>query len=306
MLPLVAASALDGATPQAGGDDWRMSNARLDRRGAFLMALPTAPAGMRPALRTFYDAHLGPEADPVLGLTAIDLTLYAFANYPFETRGRPLAGALPRGLCDRQKGYVLFRNGFAGAEDIRAVVYLASEPQGRRRDEPVILVHGLGEAFQPIGLAGGITNGDLGGTILAYEAADDGSGQVAARLDDAYRGAWSARAGEYPDLGVRARRYFAADYSGAAGVPALFVLVDAFAGEGKYPVDAPPVASQAAYGKRLEVTWVARTPRLGFAVITLGEGDPPKMTVSGEGAAATARVGRRTVAFDGERIVLGR
>jgi hypothetical protein len=40
--------------------------------------------------------------------------------------------------------------------------------------------------------------------------------------------------------------------------------------------------------------------------MTLQPGSPPAGKVEGEGLAATVAVGGRTVAFDGQRIVLGR
>lgn len=42
-----------------------------------------------------------------------------------------------------------------------------------------------------------------------------------------------------------------------------------------------------------------------LVVLTLQKGDPPPVAVRGEGLGAVATIGRRTVAFNGEKIVLG-
>ena len=43
-----------------------------------------------------------------------------------------------------------------------------------------------------------------------------------------------------------------------------------------------------------------------FLVMTLARGDPPQVKVQGEGLKAVATVGRRTIRFDGEKVVVGR
>jgi hypothetical protein len=42
-----------------------------------------------------------------------------------------------------------------------------------------------------------------------------------------------------------------------------------------------------------------------FVVVTLQRGDPPAVKVEGSGLGAKVTVGKRTVAFDGQKIILG-
>jgi len=43
-----------------------------------------------------------------------------------------------------------------------------------------------------------------------------------------------------------------------------------------------------------------------FVVVTVGRGDPPAVKTEGEGLKAKVTVGKRTIRFDGEKIVLER
>ena len=42
-----------------------------------------------------------------------------------------------------------------------------------------------------------------------------------------------------------------------------------------------------------------------FVVVTIGRGKPPEALVRGEGLGAKVTIGKRTVAFDGQRIIFG-
>jgi hypothetical protein len=143
------------------------------------------------------------------------------------------------------------------------------------------------------------------------------------------------------------------DYSGAAGVPALFAVVDkvtgsaganrwhlvtdrslpvAVAGNGftirgangatlKGTVLAPSspaittrsetLGHEAAYDGDHQTRTFERTiidiptKDFVFVVITLQPGDGPAVTVQGTGEKTQATIGKQTVAFDGEKIVLG-
>jgi hypothetical protein len=131
------------------------------------------------------------------------------------------------------------------------------------------------------------------------------------------------------------RRAFAADYSGTAGVPGLFVVVDAFTeeeaertwvmhtAERRVKVRGQQFTIEAATGATMQGTFLAPAavqlswqPTAGggqilarggkefFAVMTVQPGPPPPVQVSGMGLGAEVRVGRQRIAFREGRLKL--
>lgn len=147
------------------------------------------------------------------------------------------------------------------------------------------------------------------------------------------------------ESGITGKRAFAFDYSGLSGSPCLVVLVDDIEGgnkkewifqrsEGKLAVqkdgftldkgDANLKATFAAPTKvsvsipdrtttwqqhgTNERKWNAVLATGGdsfFVVMTIQKGDPPAVKIDGTGADATVTVGKRTVRWDGKKIILG-
>jgi hypothetical protein len=122
-------------------------------------------------------------------------------------------------------------------------------------------------------------------------------------------------------------RHVAVDLSGECGSPVLIAIVDRcekIAGPWRIPLPAGPAVSEPgrfvcgdAAGANLAGCIAAppnarlsggAIPAAGeyFVVLTLQQGPSPAAKVEGSGLAAKVAVGRRTVAFDGQRIVLAK
>jgi hypothetical protein len=198
------------------------------------------------------------------------------------------------------------------------------------------------------------------GRITYVDLKPDGSGALTIDMNDVYGG----QAGRlytmygnfrypsgYKDLGIRAVRAMAVDYSGKSGAPCLFVLVDRIRGGGKKVWtwnlgDAAVVPKVAIAGNTFTVPKGAaalrgvfvtpgavqakatvnevmlgaagrQTPRKIPSILAQGGEDfflvatvqeagaaPPAVQIEGTGLDAKVTVGRRRVAFDGEKVVI--
>jgi hypothetical protein len=138
------------------------------------------------------------------------------------------------------------------------------------------------------------------------------------------------------DFGVRARRHVTVDVSGDSGAPLLVALVEQVDRKTDPQAQARPAAIDWSLpletrdgnltldGRRFELTrgqarmvgvvlgggkldgkasTRAEDGRI-FAVWILTDGQAPKISVEGEGLNAKVRIGRRSVRFDGGKIVL--
>jgi hypothetical protein len=139
------------------------------------------------------------------------------------------------------------------------------------------------------------------------------------------------RFGAFIDHGVRAKRHVAIDLSGTSGAPLLMVFIDRAEGAkgliwnlrlspnaGAAQVEDNAVVVGESSGLNLRCAFIApKTPMhngtikaIGgdeyFVVLTVQNGVAPTIAVEGEGLAARVRVGKQTVSFDGEKIVLGK
>jgi hypothetical protein len=125
---------------------------------------------------------------------------------------------------------------------------------------------------------------------------------------------------------ARGAYHLAADFSGLCGAPVLLVGTIALNEPGEAP--ARPAKAGLSEGERKELAALlggARKTRAiaiapdkpnvmkkevrlagrRFAVMTVQKGPPPEVKVAGEGKDRRIVIGRRTVTFDGKRIVLG-
>jgi len=272
------------------------------------------------------------------------------------------------GYCvrDRQKTGYIFRNGWKDAGDI----FMTVEGKGQHLrgahtsfDTGTFRLYGLGTAWavysdysrdaprphhNVVLFPDDEINGTLGAREVHFEAAPDGSAAVTLDMNDVYLGAaadsthaladFEARVipKAVRDLGIRGVRAFAADYSGACGAPALFVVADRITGGGRkeWTMHLPSGPRRetlraeaqghvltlrssraslratflAPEGARVEVadTLVkVAGPGDFLVVMTLQEGPPPDVRAEGRGLDAVVTVGGRTVRLDGTRLVLG-
>jgi hypothetical protein len=303
------------------------------------------------------------------------------------------AKALPKVLLDDWKGGFAFRNRWQDGDDVVATIYLNwnfaggewfSEETGDFR------ISGLGVDWAVRGVGWGCTGEktpvpkqpnqnvlelsepvERGAPAFSrfFKASKDGSAILALDLDYVYANVKKKGDGKtlpplpahprtgmadvYFDRGIKGLRGFAADYSGAAGVPALFAVVDKVTGSAgsngwhlvtdkSLPVEIAGnvFVIRGANGATLKGTVLApaspaittRAQTFGheatyngdhqtrtydrtiidvpakdfvFVVMTLQQGNGPAVTAQGTGVATRAALGKQTVGFDGEKIVLG-
>lgn len=188
--------------------------------------------------------------------------VFGFLNHPAGLAEQNPGELLPRVYVDRQRGGYVFRNRWRDEDDFVAMIYRNADlPFGgfwTASDVGEFRISGLGVDWAVRGgsFASGrqgarhtnmvwlsdelLRSGGLAAPELHLRRADDGSGAVSLDMSPACVGAekWtpSAHPGRPPtprgkaDIGIRAIRCFAADYSGRCGAPGLFVVADRFTG----------------------------------------------------------------------------
>ena len=188
--------------------------------------------------------------------------VFGFLNHPAGLAEQNPGELLPRVYVDRQRGGYVFRNRWRDEDDFVAMIYRNADlPFGgfwTASDVGEFRISGLGVDWAVRGgsFASGrqgarhtnmvwlsdelLRSGGLAAAELHLRRADDGSGAVSLDMSPACVGAekWtpSAHPGRPPtprgkaDIGIRAIRCFAADYSGRCGAPGLFVVADRFTG----------------------------------------------------------------------------
>lgn len=166
---------------------------------------------------------------------------------------------------------------------------------------------------------------------IFFEAHADGSGVVSMRMDHVYRDK------DTPPIGLESVRSLAVDYSGASGAPGLFALVDTFKADisnvrektwvmhvGEQVILSPrsftlvspsgttfkgtfiaPGDVHLSVEKRENHQIIKATGKDDFFVVmTAQKGAAPPLQVSGTGLEAKVTVGRQTILYDRDRIVL--
>ena len=193
--------------------------------------------------------------------------VFTLVNYPLDLSPQHPSQVLPLAIQDRQKGAYIFRNRWQDENDIVAQLYLKSEPRRAAWwyvGDGAFRIDGLGHSWIVKGARhkhqvqdrrlenvvqfSESINGWLGGQTNHFRSQADGSGTVSVSLDNSYLGQRRKENGKRlpladlsaqilhentVDFGIRGMRAFAADYSGVAGVPALFAVVDRISGGGE-------------------------------------------------------------------------
>jgi hypothetical protein len=276
----------------------------------YILGLATMPPEMRPAAKSFYEAHFGLASKAPFAIANPAEALYLLAYYPFALEAKPLGDVLPKALEDKRKGYYVFRNAYTDASDCLTTVYLRAEPLGKSWScAPGVQVRGLGRrwaAFDPTHTAtttavGARTEGAKA-TSLVAEA--DGSGVLTAR-------------------GAQGAFALAVDYSGASGAPALLALSDqsgtalTMTLAGTVTVDGRTFRAVAEDGAALVGTLAAPAagmlekaatgvtlPAGAFVVLTMQTGAAPEATVVTAGDVVKVTVGRQTISLERDTLVL--
>ncbi len=321
------------------------------------------PADRHGAMRTLLDAHGYGIGRPLHAVLALH-------NYPYAVPASDPQAVMPLGLYDVEAGAIALRSGWGQDAIIANALGACIEASGhgahnaaQRAGEIAIRGFGTGpgvkqaEAWiQPaypqvhnlyyihanncLRIAGSAPT--TGATVVQAHTAADGSGSVTYRIDNwaaaerdsAYRDyPWTGQDKDAADLGITALRAFAADYSGAAGVPGLFVLIDRVDGAGGRAVSVPlriglrsdfqvepkralipgpdgrsmqlvqlGSASFATDGDSKSRVLTVRDAADSCIVITLQQGAAPTVEGGFVDGALAASVGQRRIRFDGSAI----
>jgi hypothetical protein len=231
----------------------------------FAYAYPIAPAPWKDSVLWAWNKCLGVQdaqglAKAVAAQTGVDgsgVTSWLFLGYPLDGRPRHPRETMPLTWEAPDHGYYGFRSGWTGKGDFVLQVHAKSHFTGgwNSPNAGTFRLYGRGQSWndtssardanaweenrvmmpeEPVNLSGQ-------GRVTCLEFKPDGSGALTIDMNDVYGGV----AGRlytmygnfrypsgYKDLGIRAVRAMAVDYSARSGAPCLFVLVDRIRGGG--------------------------------------------------------------------------
>jgi hypothetical protein len=301
-----------------------------------------------PAMKWCFDRVCGLKGMQHFDCTYPYQAAYAVKNYPFEVAEKTPNEGLPLVILDRTHGEFLFRNRWKDADDIVAVLNLnlSSIPGlGREAASRVgtLAISGLGTNLLNGRMGLPLLNQAYGAELLYAETGKKGQASLGARMDRMYERAsrrrrWSRRQRfkttdvvifPPPRLpateptGIECTRHFAVDYSGAAGVPGLFVVIDELTNAGDQRWLFPASRKRGQPGTVLgdpagrNLTWQfvgGEEARRGyvqpgdrcFAIVTVNNGPAPKAAAATEGDTTRVKIGGQTVTYDGKRIRFAR
>lgn len=231
---------------------------------------PTIPEEFKPAVLWAWLKTAGinePESwdgNPVAVIKPLEgeEAVYAFLNYPLGLKPRNPDGVVPKAIADLRKGGFVFRNRWRDEKDIIFTIFAKSNPIRpcwQMDNAGDFRIWGLGgkwfiqgagdknqgsRLFQNVVLDSENHGNGLGGRIVFYEGEKDGSGRVSIDMSDVFlsrkepgqevRNRYGDKIdSNVIDRGIKAIRAIGVDYSGRAGVPALFVIVDSISGGGE-------------------------------------------------------------------------
>jgi len=276
-----------------------------------------------------------------------------------ETPANP-SRTLAKVWQDEGAGFYLMRNTWKDADDALLAFHANTRPHphlpsfadagsfrllalgGRwavRRAQDAEDLHGSGREKENVVLIPG-THGWLGGRMLRARALADGSATLATNLDPVYTVAPPTAKGprivQTHDIGIRAMRGLAVDYSGRSGAPVLVAVLDKIengptrrwvmhTAEKGVKVRQGGFSLRCATGATLEATIISPTvPRIsvtegaGTDTIAIdGEGNffvimtvqpegkaHPKVEIRGKDLSAEVRLGDSLVRFDGQDLAI--
>ncbi|MFP4120530.1 MAG: hypothetical protein ACLFWI_05855 [Coleofasciculus sp.] len=213
---------------------------RLSPTGSiFAVGLGIVPERLLPGVMWFFNRHWGRNGDNSFGIELPHEAAYIFARYPQDVTPQNPAKVWGRVVVDEQKGFFTFRNQWRDENDFVTSIFVKGEkPRGGHWSFPdagSFRIWGLGGRWATAGSASDGTQRDENVVLLpqkqagktakvtGFQANPDGSGMVSLQHNN-----WL--------------RSLAVDYSGASGVPGLFVLVD-----------------QVVEAEKLDQTWIMHT-----------------------------------------------
>ena len=253
-----------------GTDDFDMAGMSHD--GEFAYGFGCVDEKLRPALLWVYRNFVEPSHPTWGAATYPHRAVASFVNWPAGVEPVNPGKLMPKVVADTIHGYIACRNRWKDADDVVVTHLLDLGPEGyyRVKDAGTIYLWGLGlRAHWKTALGGA--------TPTHFKPEADGSYVLSALAK-----------GKCCSLAV--------DLSGKSGAAAMLVGTgEAFSAKGFRPPKPAGDATIVAH----EVQAAGRT----FVVVTLQNGDPPKLEPAGD--AAAIKVGAQTIRYDGTNLVLG-
>jgi hypothetical protein len=229
----------------------------------FAYAYPIAPARWKDSVLWAWNRQLGvKDADGLAKLvaaqTAVDssgVSSWLFLSYPLGAKPRHPAETLPLTWEAPDHGYYGFRSGWTGKGDFVLQAHAKSHFTGgwSSPNAGTFRLYGRSQSWNETSSARDANAWEENrvmmpddaviefgqGRVTAVDFKPDGSGALTIDMNDVYGGETGRLytmygnfryPSAYKDLGIRALRALAVDYSGKSGAPCLFVLVDKIQG----------------------------------------------------------------------------
>ncbi len=301
----------------------------------FALGLNTVPEKFLPGIIWMFDRYLTWNGDRSFGVEELlpHTAIYALTGYRDDIEAKNPVEVFGNTLTDEQKGFFVFRDRWQDKNDFVASIYLKRELLSASWSFPDLgsfRIWGLGQEWAKAGVSDGKRDSEnvvvfpdeenRGGELIYSQTSPDGSGIVSL----AYKN-WL--------------RSFAIDYSASSGAPGLFVLVDEFIPqnnindykvktwtmhtEGKIKVKGQTFMIFSPSGATMQGTVITpkgaaiavKSSQAGntigitgikqfFIVMTVQQGSPPKVDISGDNLDAKVTVGKQTISYQEGKIVL--
>jgi hypothetical protein len=301
----------------------------------FALGLNIVPEKFLPGIIWMFDRYLTWNGDRSFGVEELlpHTAIYALTGYRHDIEAKNPAEVFGNTLIDEQKEFYVFRDRWQDKNDFVASIYLKRELLSASWSFPDLgsfRIWGLGQEWAKAGVSDGKRESEnvvvfpdresRGGELIYSQTSFDGSGIVSLTYKN-----WL--------------RSFAIDYSASSGAPGLFVLVDEFIPqnnindykvktwtmhtEGKVKVKGQTFTIFSPSGATMQGTVITpkgaaiavKSSQAGntiritgikqfFIVMTVQQGNAPKVNISGNDLDAKVTVGKQTISYQEGKIVL--
>ncbi len=298
------------------------------------------PKQLLPAALWVFDEYFTTSGDGSFGIDKHQphLAIYALTGYPEGVTAENPARLIPRVQADSVRGFVTFRNQWRDENDFVSSIYLKRNPLGASWSYPDVgsfRIWGLGERWAISGPD--LPQPENENVLMLSQAAfwesaepifgranANGSGIITFKTNNVFK------PDSEPPLGITDFRSFAVDYSGVAGVPGLFVVVDRLVGAvdheyfqdkiwimhtpGKVEIKENTFTIISASGATMKGTFITpvevkityQPTETGgvikatgddhfFVVMTVQSGAPPELEIVGTGLNSRVKIGNQTI-----------
>ncbi|GBF79487.1 hypothetical protein [Aphanothece sacrum] len=313
----------------------------------FSLGIPTVSDEFLPGIMELFNRYLGSKGNRTFGINSPEQAPFIFSKYNNTIVTQNPVKTFNKILVDEQKGFYNFRNEWQDKDDFVANIYLKKQVIGGTWSFPDV------GSFRIWGLGGHWANSGESeakwdeenvvvipksrpwkvSNLSFFASRPNGSGIVSLTTDAI------VNKESNPPLGIQGLRSFAVDYSGASGVPGLFVVVDKFMGsveaeefkekvwvmhtEGNVTIEGKSFIIKANNGATMKGTFVApsqvkisvektnkgskilaRGGNEFFIIMTVQKGSYPEIKVIGTGLNSEIKIGNQQIYFSQNRIFL--